>query len=517
MNKWQKLFQMFMALVLLAGLSGSVAQPGKLLQPKAHPLLVQLAAENPEQPVSVIVQAAGEDGSAEQRTTALGGEITQDLHIIHAFAAEMSAEDALELAASPAVRWVSLDAPVESSAKPVPGGRSGGETIPVESEGTTIQLPPNYYLDTMNVRKVWDLGYQGQGIGVALIDSGVTPDTDFSTESGSPDSRIVAQASFNANALDTSDSSGHGTHVAGIIGGNGTAASGFYQGVAPKVKLINLKISDENGLASESDAVAAMQWIYDHKAQYNIRVVNLSFQTTVEMSYHQSPVDAAAEILWFNGVVVVAASGNWDPQGVYSPSRAAPANDPFVITVGAFNEKGTARVQDDSITKFTAFGNTQEGYFKPEIYAPGMDIISTLASDSKWSSEHPDRVVLPEEYIRLSGSSMAAPMVSGAAALLLQAEPNLTPDQVKYRLIQCARWASGLRYVDVYAALTKPTAQSANSGLAASQLLWTGSEPVTWTGVAWNGVAWNAVAWNAVAWNAVAWNAVAWNNLYWGP
>jgi serine protease AprX len=300
--------------------------------------------------------------------------------------------------------------------------------------------------------------------------------------------------------------------VAGIIAENGSSVSGFYQGVAPKANLINLKISGEDGLATESDAVAAMQWVYENKAQYNIRVVNLSFQTMVEMSYHLSPVAAAAEILWFNGVVVVAASGNWDPQGVYSPTRAAPANDPFIITVGAFNEKGTTNVHDDSITKFTAFGNTQEGYFKPEINAPGMDIISTLASDSPWASQHPDHVVLFNEYIRLSGSSMAAPMVSGAAALLLQAEPGLTPDQVKYRLMQSARWASGLRYVDVYAALTTPTTRSANIGLAASQLLWPGSEPVTWTGVAWN-----AVAWNAVAWNAVAWNAVAWNSVYWGP
>ena len=512
MTSIRKVIQTLTVLALIFGMVGPLGVPSAMAAAHAHPLLLQMASEAPEQQVAVIVQKSDKSDQAEALVRRLGGEVTKDLHIINAFAAEMDAGAALELARDPGVRWVSLDAGLVSTGKPAPREKPDGVSTPITMNGASVQLPANFYLDTMNVRQVWNLGYRGEGVGVAVIDTGITPDADFSQEIGSPDSRIVAQASFNANAVDTNDSSGHGTHVAGIIGGNGSSASGFYQGVAPMADLINLKIGDENGLASESDAVAAMQWVYENKAQYNIRVVNLSFQTTVEMSYHQSPVDAAAEILWFNGVVVVAASGNWDPQGVYSPSRAAPANDPFLITVGAFNEKGSANIHDDSITKYTAFGNTQEGYFKPEIYAPGMDIISTLASDSPWAGEHPDHLVVPNEYMRLSGSSMAAPMVSGAAALLLQAEPDLTPDQVKYRLIQSARWANGLRYMDVYTALTAPTTGSANTGLTVSQLLWTGSEPITWTAVAWN-----AVAWNAVAWNAVAWNAVAWNNVYWGP
>jgi serine protease AprX len=233
------------------------------------------------------------------------------------------------------------------------------------------------------------------------------------------------------------------------------------------------------------------------------------------MSYHQSPMDAAAEILWFNGVVVVAASGNWDPQGVYNPILAAPANDPFIITVGASNEKGSARIQDDAWANFSAWGMTQDGFYKPDIMAPGKDIISVLSMSSDWDEVYPEKVVLTNEYIRLSGSSMSAPMVSGAVALLLQAEPDLTPDQVKYRLTHASASLQGISYLDVYEAITTPTTESANTGLTASQLLWTGDEPVTWGSVAWNSVAWNSVAWNSVAWNSVAWNSVAWNSVAW--
>jgi serine protease AprX len=148
--------------------------------------------------------------------------------------------------------------------------------------------------------------------------------------------------------------------------------------------------------------------------------------------------------------------------------------------------------------------------------APGKDIISVLAANSTWDADYPDKVVLTDEYLRLSGSSMAAPMVTGAVALLLQAEPSLTPDQVKYRLINASASLQGIAYVDVYQAITTPTTESANTGLTPSQLLWSGSEPINWSSVSWNSVSWNSVSWNSVSWNAVNWNAVNWNSVYWG-
>jgi serine protease AprX len=142
----------------------------------------------------------------------------------------------------------------------------------------------------------------------------------------------------------------------------------------------------------------------------------------------------------------------------------------------------------------------------------------------KIGQDHPSNQI-DHYYFRMSGTSVSAPIVSGAITLLLQNEPGLTPDQVKYRLKATANqnWSgynlatAGAGYLDIYAAVSGNTTESANTGMTTSQMLWTGSEPIAWDSVAWNSVAWNSVAWNSVAWNSVAWNSVAWNSDYWGP
>ena len=232
---------------------------------------------------------------------------------------------------------------------------------------------------------------------------------------------------------------------------------------------------------------------------YRIRIVNLSVNSTVDQSYHTSPIDAAAEILWFNGVVVVASAGN-GLSGSYNTINAAPANDPFIITVGATDEAGTPDRSDDAIAPFSAYGTTMDGFAKPDIVAPGKNIVSVLATESWWRNEYPERFV-ENIYFRASGTSMATPMVTGAVALLLQDEPNLTPDQVKYRLLNSDSYLPGQAgdsrqypYLNVYVAINGNTTESSNTGLTASQLLWTGTEPITWGSVAWNSVAWNSVA-----------------------
>ena len=352
---------------------------------------------------------------------------------------------------------------------------------------------------------------------MAVIDSGTNQEKDLQVDptKAKPDSRVLEQLTFNSNAGHVNDATGHGTHVAGIIGGSGYKSGGLYAGIAPEVNFISLKISDDNGMAYESDAIGAMQWVLDHKDKYNIRAVNMSVNSTQESSYHTSPLDAAAEILWFNGIVVVASVGNKGPAGGYNTANAAPANDPFIITVGATNEHGSANISNDTLASFSAHGITVDGFNKPEIIAPGTDIISILGPGN-WIPEHPDHVVLNGEYFRLSGTSMSAPMVTGAVILLLQDEPDLTPDQVKYRLINSGQFiGGGDPYLDIFAAVTGTSSESANTGLVASQLLWSGDDPVSWDSVAWNSVAWNSVAWNSVAWNSVAWNSVAWNSVAW--
>ncbi|MCJ7625836.1 MAG: S8 family peptidase [Anaerolineaceae bacterium] len=503
MQKMNKIISILMLLsltIVAIGPATIITVGGSIV----HPLIAQMAAETPDQMLRVIVQKADTSSQVESLVEQLGGEVISDLYIINAIIAEISAADAIKLGANPAVRWVSLDAAVESTS------RSGDKPQPANQ----VSLPPNYFLETLNVQPVWDMGYHGEGIGVAVIDSGIFTDRDFSITVGKPKIRIVAEV--NLNGEKTSDEYGHGTHVAGILGGNGTASDGFYSGIAPKVDLINLKISDDYGMAYESDAVEALQWVLDNKAEYNIRVVNLSINTTTEGSYHNSPLDAAAEILWFNGVVVVVSSGNKGPGGGFNTANAAPANDPFVITVGASDEKGTPDRSDDMVASFSAFGSTTDGFVKPDIIAPGKDIISVLAQSSDWAINAPDRVVVENEYFRISGTSMSAPMVSAAVALLLQSEPDLTPDQVKYRLINSGSVITGNdTYLDIYAAIMGETTESANTGILASQMLWSGDDPIAWESVAWNSVAWNSVAWNSVAWNSVAWNSVAWNSVSW--
>jgi serine protease AprX len=351
------------------------------------------------------------------------------------------------------------------------------------------------------------MGLDGQGIAVAVIDSGIGTDKDFHK-------RLVARKNFYSNPRNVNDTFGHGTHVAGIIGGSGADSDGLYAGIAPGVNLISLKIGNNGGMAYESDAVEAMQWVLEHKDRYNIRVVNLSINSTVEQSYHDSPLGAAAEILWFNRVVVVASAGNTGKE--YNTISAAPASDPFVITVGAANENGDSNPANDTVASFSPSGTTLDDFVKPDIVAPGQGIVSVLSRRSDWDEEYPDRVVHDGQYFRLSGTSMSAPMVSGAVALLLQDEPHLTPDQVKYRLVNASsRSVDGQPYLDVYAVVTADTDGSLNTGLEASQLLWSGDEPVEWDSVNWNSVNWNSVNWNSVNWNSVNWNSVNWNSVAW--
>jgi serine protease AprX len=309
--------------------------------------------------------------------------------------------------------------------------------------------------------------------------------------------------------------------VAGIIGGDGLLSKGKYIGIAPKVRFVSVKVTDREGKGLVSDVVAGLSWIYNNRSTYNIKAVNLSLNSTIEESYHTSPLDAALEILWFNKIVVVVAAGNNAGDGKIYP----PANDPFVITVGAVDDKGTTFISDDSMAGFSAFGTTTDGFAKPDLVAPGKNIIGPLSSTSaQLAVDHPANKV-NDYYFKMSGTSMSAPIVTGAVALMLQVSPSLTPDQVKYRLLSTARknptWAgydaakAGAGYVDAYAAAKSTSTASANTGIEASQLLWTGSTPITWNSVSWNSVSWNSVSWNSVSWNSVSWNSVSWNSVSW--
>lgn len=374
----------------------------------------------------------------------------------------------------------------------------------------------NTYIRTVGADRVWNApGYlQGQGVTVAVIDSGFANNADFQVYGGG-NSRVITSTNVATGTVGTIDGYGHGTFVVGIIGGSGNGSNGARIGVAPGVNLINVKVADSNGMSYASDLVDGLQWIYDNRAAYNIKVVNISMNSTITESYHTSPIDAAVEILWFNGVVVVVSAGNNGAGALYPP-----ANDPFVITVGATDDVGTANLNDDVVASFSAYGTTEAGFAKPDLVAPGRNILSLLASTNAGIYvNHPDNRV--DSYMfRMSGTSMSAPMVSGAVALLLQDEPNLNPDQVKYRLMATANksWPgydaakAGAGYLDIYAAVNGTTTQTANTGVAASNMLTTGTDPINW-----GSVQWGSVQWGSVQWGSVQWGSVQWGSDYWGP
>jgi serine protease AprX len=356
-----------------------------------------------------------------------------DLHIINALAVKLPAERARWLAANPGVHAVSLNALVKATGDPSSLARGSGHP-----HGFSTASLQTTYDQTLGVTGLWQNGITGSGVGVAVIDTGIDGGLpDFRSTSGSG-SRVVETAVTNPDATTVTDSYGHGTDVAGIIAGNGDNLSpsdplhGDYMGVAPGANLISVKASDEQGNATVLDVIYGLQFVVDHRADYNIRVVNLSLDSRTPQSYTTDPLDAAAESAWMHGIVVVAAAGNrgTEPGAVtYSPG-----NDPYVITVGAVDESGTASTSDDTIPSWSSRGTTQDGFQKPDVYAPGAHIVSVLAPNSAFSRMCSSCVV-GTDYIRTSGTSMATAMVSGLVADLLQAHPWWGPDAVKGALI----------------------------------------------------------------------------------
>lgn len=313
------------------------------------------------------------------------------------------------------------------------------------------------------------------------------------------------------------DEYGHGTHVAGIIGGNGKSSGGLHVGMAPKSNIINVRVNDANGAATAADVIAGLQWINDNRTVYNIKVVNISLNSNVQESYHVSALNAAVEILWFNGITVVVSAGNNGANGKVFP----PANDPFVITVGATDDRGTADRNDDTIATFSARGRTEDGFMKPELVAPGVNITSLNCPTCNMNLARPGNVATgftgADKYYRASGTSMSAAVVTGAVVLMLQRNPSLTPDQIKGRLIDTgyhgAFGSQGPRYLHTASAVTASSGSTMNTGLTMSQALTTGPDAVLSDSVRWGSVRWGSVRWGSVNWNSAQMDASATNSV----
>jgi serine protease AprX len=439
---------------LLAALGAALVAAPALARPQQATHIVQL------RPATTLAE-----GRALVRAS--GGRVTGTLPIINSVAVRMSAGSVSALAREPHVAAVTANSGVAPQAVPaaVPDPNTTAATVdPAPAAPDTSRLDSAYPASVF-APAAWNTT-TGRGVGVAVIDTGIAGDLpDFAGADGT--SRVVASVVTNPAATTVADTYGHGTHVAGIIAGDGTRrdtadpAAGRYIGIAPDANLISIKAGDDDGHATVLDVINGLQFVVDHKDDYGIRVVNLSVESTTAESYRTDPLDAAVEAAWFHGIVVVAAAGNHGT----APDAAdyAPGNDPFVISVGAVDDQATDTPDDDAYATWSSVGETQDGVDKPEIGAPGAHIVSTLAPNSDFTRLCPDCIV-DGQYIRAGGTSMAAPVVSGVAALMLQAHPDWTPDQVKSTILATRRQLpGGVEEVDAAAASAQTTPPSGAS------------------------------------------------------
>lgn len=302
-------------------------------------------------------------------------------------------------------------------------------------------------------------GYTGAGIGVAVIDSGITNFHDDLTIANRQGQRVTKFVDFVNGATTKYDDWGHGTHVAGIIAGNGYDSAGSRLSIAPKANIIALKALDATGKGKISDIIAALDWVVANHVEYNIRVVNMSLGAGVFESYNTDPLTLAAKRVVEAGVVVVAAAGNMGKAANGQPQYGAipaPGNAPWVLTVGASSTNGTTDRRDDTMALYSSRGPTMVDFAaKPDVVAPGSGTVSLSVPNSTLYNTKAAYLVAGKSglgldylpYLTLSGTSMAAPVVAGTVALMLEANPSLTPNLVKAMLQFTAQAYNGYDYL----------------------------------------------------------------------
>jgi serine protease AprX len=366
---------------------------------------------------------------------------------------------------------------------------------------------------------------------IAVVDSGI--DASRSDFGG----RVVAQATFvSAGANAAGDGRGHGTFVASIAAGE---AAG-HAGGAPIAKLVSVDVVNDAGVALTSDVIAGIDWLIQNKDAYGIRVANFSLHSARRSTFMFDPLNKAVEKLWLSGVVVVAAAGNYAVSGQASGVLHSPGNDPFVITVGAVDLNGTRSVTNDYPAPWSAFGYTLDGFAKPDLLAPGRYMIGAIPAGSTMALDRPDRIVTPG-YMRLSGTSFAAPVVSAAAADVLAAHPAWTPDQVKGALLATAKklgridpLSAGAGEVNAYTAAQTTSAPNPNLALAKfvvpdpeggslfDAAAWAAAaqadpnwDAANWTDANWTDANWTSANWTDANWTSANWTDANWTDANW--
>lgn len=278
---------------------------------------------------------------------------------------------------------------------------------------------------------IWQGGCKGKGVGIAIADTGVYPHPDLTV----PNNRIIAFKDMVNKKTKPYDDQGHGTHVAGDAAGNGHKSGGLYRGPAPEANVIAIKVLNKNGAGTDSIIIAGIQWAIKHKKEYNIRVLNLSLGSAATTLPQYDPLCQVLEKAWQAGIAVCVSAGNSGPR---PSSINTPGIDPLAITVGNDDDKRTVAISDDSVERTSSRGPALGSAVKPDVLAPGDNIISLRAPGSALDKALP-KARVGQWYLALSGTSMAAPICSGVAALLIEKKPSMTPDQVKSALLAAAR------------------------------------------------------------------------------
>ncbi|HEX3327412.1 MAG TPA: S8 family serine peptidase [Actinomycetota bacterium] len=519
--------------------------------------------------VAVIVRSLPGSGTlAREAVTTGGGSVQRSISIIHGFTAKVPVSSIPALRQQSGVFSVDRDGPVHLNS--TTDGYDA--STDVGSMRQTIR--------TIRAGQFFKAGFTGQGVGVALLDTGVVP-VDGLTSTNSDGSAKVTHGpdlslDNNAPGMQYLDGFGHGTHMAGIIAGkddgvssNDYTKSSSFVGIAPDAHLINVKVGASNGVVDVSQVLAGINWVAEHKDDngLNIRVLNLSFGTDSKQSYTIDPLAYAAEVAWRRfGLVVVASAGN---SQFGTSALNDPATDPYVLAVGAADTQGTGGVGDDEVSDFSARGN---GIRNPDLVAPGRSIVSLRDPGSYIDTNFGSTGEVGTRFFRGSGTSEAAAVTSGAAALLLSQRPDLTPDQVKAILTSSAQalpgadaLAQGSGLINLKDALSTPTPdctecqnfatsdgtgslEAARGSLHVTQVATTGGDYIdglkprlspesiltgeqdifgatwdgntwsgnTWSGNTWSGGTWNGNTWSGNTWSGNTWSGNTWSSASWG-
>jgi len=515
-----------LALVVVTFLLAAAPASADPASDKVNPgVAVALEAAGPGEAVPVFVFAPGRLGAVCAKLPT--GADAHGLPLVGAVATWLTADQIKDLASLPYVRSIIADMPVYGI---------GVADATMDVTNLTIGLG--------ELTAPRDGGPSGAGVTVAILDSGVGVNTDL------PESRIVGWVDLIKGKKHPYDDAGHGTFVAGLIAGDGTAslpiadggwATTQFRGVAPAADVVAIKVLDRFGQGRASTVIAGIAWAIAHKDELGIRVLNISIGGNPSGPVAEDPLAQAVEKAWKAGIVVVCAAGNEGEFGL--GGVLSPGNDPAVITVGATDTRQTPGLADDVVCAYSSMGPTlYDEVAKPDLVAPGNRLISLREKASYIDRTFPENLIPVEDYapaapkkvrsnyVKLSGTSTSAPVVAGAAALLLGQDPSLTPDDVKLRLMRSADplagasgYAQGAGLLDVDGALDE-TVRAESPALSAdlgdgttilSRDTYVEWDKFAWTKFAWTKFAWTKFAWTKFAWTKFAWTKFAWTKFAW--